>query len=346
MKSFGGLLPKDYENIPLFIDLPSSQPEAERFPPDQMVRCDECLRANPPTRIACLYCGKDLPANPATAKPSLRPLEKGEQGFNSIMIRSPEDGLSQPSLEQAAAVLRLGVADLTRIVLSQKPLPLARAASREEAVLIEQSLSALGLETVIVPDDSLALEALPARRLRTLELLDEGFIAQPTSGEGKQIAWTEINLLVVGRLFAKQVEVRERKRRGVEKQIVDARETTSDEAVLDLYTHERDGGWRIMANNFDFSCLGAGKTLLSGENFAILSGLIRARATGAEYNDAYNNLRRNLELVWPSEQQTSALGWRRERTGKYSTGEVAMTSNESQFTRFSRLCHFLKVTAL
>ena len=119
----------------------------------------------------------------------------------------------------------------------------------------------------------------------------------------------------------------------------------SDEAVLDIYTQVQDGGWRILANNFDFSCLGDAKTLLAGQNFALLRKSICERATLAEYNDSYSAIRRNLELVWPSEQQTSSTGWRRERAGKYSTGEVAMTSNESQFTRYSRLCHLLKVGA-
>jgi hypothetical protein len=340
------LLPKDHENISLFTDLPTAQSEAQGFAPDQMVRCDDCLRANPPTRVVCLYCGKDLPANAAAAgfqKPLLRPLEKGEQGYNSILSNVPGDSTSEQSIQQAAELLRLAPADLQRLVLAQKPLPLARTASHEEAVLIEQSLRPLGLETRTVSDEALALDALPPQRLRTLELREGGVIVYPTSGEGKQIDWNEVVLVIRGRLFAKQVAVKERRRRGLEKHIVDASETTSDEAVLDFYTRERDGGWRILANNFDFSFLGDEKKLLAGENFAKLSELIRARAEAAQHDDTYNALRRNLELVWPSEQQTSSLGWRRERAGKYSTSEVAVTSNESQFTRYSRLCHFLLV---
>jgi hypothetical protein len=340
------LLPKDNENISIFADLSLPQTEPQGFAPDQMVRCEECLRANPPTRVECLYCGKPLPASAATtqAKPSLRPLEKWEQGYNCILIKSPAEGLSDQANAQAASLLRLGVADLNRIIQAQRALPLARSASQEEAVLIERSLNALGLETIIVSDQTLALETSPPRRLRTIELLESDLIVHPTLGEGKRISWSEIRLVVTGRMFAKQVETKERKRRGAEKQILDARETTSDEAVLDIYVQSRDGGWRIMANNFDFSCLGERKTLLAGENFSTLTMLIRDHTPGAEHDVSYQKLRRSLELAWPSEQQTSSLGWRRDRAGKYSTGEVAITSNESQFTRYSRLCHFLKVT--
>jgi hypothetical protein len=345
------LLPKDDENISLFADLPLPPAEPQGFAHDKMVRCDECLRANPPTRVECLYCGKALPvneANPAQPRPSLRPLEKWEQGHNNILIKYPAEGLGSQAIEQAAGLLRLTVAGLNRILLAGKPLPLARTAIPEEALLIQGSLGALGFETIIVSDQTLALEVSPPRRLRTIELLEEDLVVYPisgaTSGDAYRIPWSEVTQVVRGRLFAKQVETKERKRRGSEKQIIDARETSSDEAIVDLYTQKQDGGWRIMANNFDFSCLGDRKTLLAGENFTTLINLFRDYASGAEHDDSYNILRRSLELVWPSEQQTSSLGWRRDQSGKYSTAEIAITSNESQFTRYSRLCHFLKTT--
>ena len=232
-----------------------------------------------------------------------------------------------------------------RIIGFQIPLPLARASSLDEAELIERTLTQLGLETIIVSDESLATEALLPFRLRSVELLADEIALHPTTGAVKQIGWDQISLLVTGRLFTKQVEVKEQKRRGAEGHIVDARETASDEAVLDIYAPQRDGAWRILANNFDFSCLGNEKTLIAGENFAVLSKLIRDHARLAEHNDTYNEVRRSLELVWPSEQQRSAVGWRRERAGKYSTSELAVTSNESQFTRYSRLRHFLRIAA-
>jgi hypothetical protein len=71
------ILPKDSENISFFDELPQPT-EPLGFSHQQMVRCDDCLRANPPTRVTCLYCGYALPqteASVALAKPTLRPLE-------------------------------------------------------------------------------------------------------------------------------------------------------------------------------------------------------------------------------------------------------------------------------
>lgn len=311
-----------------------------------MVRCEECLRANPPIRVACLYCGAALPASSVTGKPkpALRSLEKWEQGYNNILIKVSAE-LSDQSLDEAAGLLRLPSAELRRITDANTPLPLARTAVPEEASLIKESLNALGLDTLIIPDETLGLEKAPTIRLRTVELLPDEIVVYSTSGEGHPIRWSDITLVVLGRLFATQVAVKERKRRGAEKHIIDASQTSSDEEVLDLYTREQNGGWRILSTNFDFSCLGAAKKLMARENFAALRELICDRSGNAASDETYNIARRSLELVWPSDQQTSSLGWRRERAGRYSTSEVATTTNEMQFTRYSRLRHFLQVAA-
>jgi hypothetical protein len=349
------LLSTDDENISPILELPvdeapatfSTEPQA--FSPDRMVRCDECLRANPPTRVECLYCGRALPMNEAIAtlaRPKLRPLEKWEQGFNTILIKAPEVGLSEEGMLQAAALLHLDAGDLKQIILAPRPLPLVRTAAQAEAVIIEQSLSALGLQTRVVSDQEMAPAIFQPRRLRSLDLGENDFAAFQTSGsDATRIEWSAITMIVTGRVFARQVEFKERKRRGtVEKEIIAASETARDESILDIYTKNPDGSWRIVANNFDFSCLGNRKSLLAGENFSILVRLIRDEAPEAVFDDAYNSLRRVLELVWPSEQQTESRGWQRGRGG-YSTSEVTLTNNEPQFTRYSRLSHFLKVVS-
>ncbi|HXD30092.1 MAG TPA: hypothetical protein VN643_03180 [Pyrinomonadaceae bacterium] len=340
-------MPKSDKDILPFADLPTGPSEPQGFSPDEMVRCEECLRANPPTRIVCLYCGVGLPASSAAAKPkpSLRPLEKWEQGYNNILIKVSGE-LKDDSIEEAAGFLRLQSGDLRRLVNSLTPLPLARTSVSEEANLIRETLASLGLVTIIVPDEFLRLEATPPIRLRTVELLQNELVAHPTSGDPQSLSWKDIVLLVSGRLFAAQVEVKERKRRGAERQILNAMHTSTDEEVLDIYTLDQNGGWRILSSNFDFSCLGAGKKLIAGENFAALKKLIVERSSEAQLIDSYDGVRRSLELAWPSEQQTSSLGWRRERAGRYSTSEVAVTSNESQFTRYSRLCHVLKINPI
>jgi hypothetical protein len=340
-------LSKDDEDISFLADLPLEPTEPLGFSPDEMVRCDECLRANPPTRVECLYCGHGLSASDVPIdliKPSLRPPEKWEQGYNCVLLKSPADGLPQGSIEQAASLLRLEADDLRQILGAQHSLPLARAATEAEAAIIEQRLAALGIETITVSDQALALEVAPPRRLRTLELNETGFVAFPIAGvEGTEVAWSAITLMVSGRLFARQMEFKERKRKGAEKEIVDATETMSDETVLDIYTLNHDGGWRITGNNFDFSCLAERKTLLARENFLTLSKVLGERALNAEHDDSYSIVRRMLELVWPSEQLTESRGWHRDFRGKYGTSELTVTTNEPQFTRYSHLCHFLKL---
>ena len=38
----------------------SPDTQLKTFTPDELLTCDVCLRANPPTRTGCLYCGAPL----------------------------------------------------------------------------------------------------------------------------------------------------------------------------------------------------------------------------------------------------------------------------------------------
>jgi hypothetical protein len=148
-------------------------------------------------------------------------------------------------------------------------------------------------------------------------------------------------LLVTGRLIVKRVELKEQKGKRAENSILDASEFFTDEAVIELYTSEQAAPYRIAANSFDFSCLDDKKSLIAGENIAVLVNLFRDYAPRAVFDDSYNSVRKGLEAVWASEQQNETRGWRRERPGKYSIGSVNETSNESQFLRYSRLRYYL-----
>jgi hypothetical protein len=152
-------------------------------------------------------------------------------------------------------------------------------------------------------------------------------------------------LLVVGRLVIKRVELKERKGKRAENTIMDTSEFVTDETVVDFYTRQQAMPYRIAANGFDFSCLGASKGLLAAENISRLLQLFRERASQLEFNDSFNSMRKVLEPVWPSAQQNEASGWRRERPGKYSIGSVMELNNENQFSRYSRLRHYLQSTA-
>lgn len=322
--------------------LTSSEQQSRGFAADQMVACEKCVRANPPTRTSCLYCGAQLPVNEASAalrRPTLKPLEEWEQGVNVVLMPEGAGGVSAGALGEAASLLRIEPDRLRGIAASGLALPVARASTEDEAGLIVKQLRARGLRTETFPDESLAVSSRPARRARSLEWSD-GALALRTSldSEPERVAWGDIILFVVGRVFTKRVEVEEKHRRG-RGEIVEARELlASDEPVLDIYPAQDDGrfGWRVAAENFDYSCLGDEKGLLARDNFVTLTSLLRERAHAARFDDGYARARQLLAAAWPLAEHTEAQGLRRGRGGRLNTEAVTIISNETQFTRYSR----------
>ena len=309
-----------------------------------MVRCEECLRANPPTRLNCLYCGASLPANEGTSdflRPSLKPVQSWTLGYNNIFL--PDGTEIQPqSLREAADLLKLSSENLRKLVSNTGPLPLARTGTREESELIDRKLKAIGFATAIVSDAELGIRESPPIRLRSVRIHENG-LTPKFIGETDQstIPWDRLVLIVTGRLSRKRVELQERKMGRGQDEIEQADQFFADEAVVDLYFEDPDFKFRILANGFDFSGLD-GKKLVVAENFPILMGQLREKATNAEYDDAYNSCRQSLEIVWPCEHLTESRGWRREGPGKITVGAVTETSNEDQFTRYSRLRYLLE----
>jgi hypothetical protein len=335
--------PRDEEEWPDNDALLTPQPGMRAFMPDELVACPSCQRANAPTRMKCLYCGAALPASasaPDLRRPALRALETWEQGYNVILLPRAEAAadLTSDALSAAARLLRLEPEQLRRIIAARTHLPLARTAVREEAALIENKLTPLGLAVEIVADETLAVEACPPQRVRRCEFADAELIAWSSAeGPAQRIAWTEIVLLVAGRISRRQIEVEERRGRRAASEVVETREFYDDEGVLDLYTSEPACNWRIKAASFDYTCLGAQKSLLAAENFTRLYAALRTRAVNAMCDDAYNSLRHLLQAAWPVAEQTSAGGLRRDRPGRLHTEAVTSISNETQFTRYGRL---------
>jgi hypothetical protein len=332
------LLPKDNENIRLPLLGPIEPSEPQGFAPEQMIRCEECLRANPPTRINCLYCNVPLPITESSAhlrKPLLRRPEKHEVGYNTIVLPGNQAATTE-AISDAASFLKLKQEDFERILAARVPLPVARTVSREEAQLVADRLGALGFCVFTLNDEG------SVTRVRSLSFDDSGLVINPRQTTNEvDLLWPEVVLLVSGRLLEKRVEVKEVKSRRAENEIVDTSELFSDEAVIDLYLSVNAETWRLSANGFDFSCLGAEKSLIANENFTRLQRLLVAKATNAHVDDFYNRRRSLLDLVWGPEQETKSSGWRRERPGRLSIGMATIHSNESQFTRYSRLLYYL-----
>src|SRR6476646_9249804 len=137
-----------------------------------MIRCDECLRANPPTRFACLYCDSPLPLQESTAhlrKPILRKPEKHQLGFNCILVVSDSLTLDIDSLTKAAELLKLNAESLESILALKAPMPLARTSSREEAQLVKERLYELGVPILVLSDENLGRDDT-VFRVRSLQL--------------------------------------------------------------------------------------------------------------------------------------------------------------------------------
>jgi hypothetical protein len=340
------LLPKDNENIPFLGPVEPSAPSG--FSAAQMIRCDECLRANPPTRITCLYCVAPLPLTESSARLRrlvLRPPEKHQLGYNNILL-PPEQAVSSDVLAEAASLLKLSSENLQEIVSRGLPLPVARTASREEAELVLQRLRDLGLQSLLLSDEDLGLSDNLLKRVRSMSF-DNAHLTMQQAGAAEEttISWSDVLLVLPGRLFETRLEIKERKTRTSENEILDASEFFRDEAVIDFYASGHEATWRVNANGFDFSCLGSDKTLIATENISKLQRLMAAKAI--TFDDSYRQVRSLLELAWGMQSKTESSGWRRERPGKLSVGMATIKSNESQFTRYSRLrYHFNVVTQI
>jgi hypothetical protein len=163
---------------------------------------------------------------------------------------------------------------------------------------------------------------------------------QLAGGEEIEVAWADVILIMPGRLIETRLEITERLTRKPETELVDTSEFFRDETVIDFYTATHPFTWRVGATGFDFSCLENEKTLIANENIAKLQRVLVARALNAQFDDSYPRVRSLLELAWSTQQENQSSGWRRSAPGKLSVGVSTTKSNETQFTRYSRLRYY------
>jgi hypothetical protein len=141
-----------------------------------------------------------------------------------------------------------------------------------------------------------------------------------------------------GAIFEKKVASTEkRNKKSAEKQVTQATETSHDEPLVDIYSRSDETGWRILTKGFDFSCLGAQKSLLAVDNIKRLVEMIRANAPNARIDDGYLKMRGVLGRVWENEPKLASYKWQREAIGKYNFDNVTVIDNVAQFTKYSRL---------
>lgn len=331
---------KDNENMPFIDDGPLVTSEHQRFAPDEMVRCEVCLRTNPPNRTNCLYCAAALSVNRKIIEDLplvLKPIDDSIAGYNCILVPKDADELSATQLPNAAKLLNLEASELKKILDAHSPLPLVRTSTRADADLLTTKLLAFGLSTKVISDVELGSLESDVLNVRAAEITEERITLKQLGGDkGKEVPWSDIVLIVSGRLITRRVESAEQKGRRGKNEIIEATQFFADELVMDIYANNRNETFRIAANRFDFSSL-LNRGLMAAENFISLLHLIRARSPAAQQDDSYMSLRQSLDPVWRSGQRTESGGWRRDRPGKYAVEAVTESSNVIQFTRYSRL---------
>jgi hypothetical protein len=266
-------------------------------------------------------------------KPVLRPPEKHQPGYNNILLPQ-EQAVPAEVITEAAALLKLSGENIQEVLSQGVALPVARTASREEAELVFERLRELGLNCLMLSDEDLGLSEL--KRVRSMSFDDAVVSVQDV-----EFSWADIVLILPARLVETRFEIKERMTRKPEKDILDTNEFFKDEAIIDFYVANHSSTWRVSAHGFDFSCLGKEKSLIASENIGTLQRLIIGKAINARVDESYNRVRNVLELAWPIQPDTESSGWRRERPGKLSVGMATIKSNETQFTRYSRLRNHL-----
>jgi len=324
----------------------------QSFALDEMITCEACLRANPPTRSNCFYCAANLPQAAKAPAPEAAQEPMSETagptnatgGFLLVLTPGQANSPAGASLTDIASELHLRVTDVESVLGLGGAFPLARAVTEEQAKALVAKLSSLGIGAEVFQEGALNLD-LPAKRIRALEVSDHSLTALLPSGKGFSVNWDDLILIASGRLLINRIEVEERKRRG-RSQPLDSRELFSDEPICDLYIRTDEVGYRISSGSFDFSCLGEQKAMTAFENFTTLVNLLRMRAPNAEVDDSYHSLRAVFGNVWPLEPQTRTGEWRRSGAGKVNVSTVTTIDNEIQFNRYSRLRRYLKSHSL
>ncbi len=307
----------------------------KKFAPDEMMRCEACLRANPPTRSQCMYCGAALqPAEELSTPESEAHVDHNKAGYYALFRADQRTAIDDSLVEQLATRFRLKPDELRVAVVTGTPLPLSTYSSSHDSSCAVNELRRMGLESCSVSDSD--LNAIPYRNIRSFEFSDAGVTGISRNGRERWfMAWREISLIVTGRLFTHRLEIDEKRSRSSVKPL-DRRELTQDRSVIDLYSKADEAPWRIAVNEFDFSCLGERKALTAFDNANLLIQFL-IEQSDAELNDSYGRVKAVLANVWPLQSATKEGRSQRPRAGRNEISTVTASDNETQFNNYSRM---------
>jgi hypothetical protein len=307
--------------------------QARAFNASEMVACPACSRTNPPTRANCLYCGGVLgiSVEALTSAPSVSEIETE---VILTVVAVPARGHVREAAPEIAEQLNLAPLELNSL-LSGRITPLYATSATTQAQTISDKLRSVGIEPLTISDTQLNLKT-PPKQIAALAMERDALTAC-VRRERISVTWSDVVLIVLGRLYFTTTEVEQK--RSKSREVLEERQLTSDEAILDIYSRADETGWRIRAGSFDFSCLGEEKKATAFENFRALVDLLRRNATRAVCDDGYVRLRLALNKVWPLEARTGAAEKRRTLTREIDATST-VSDNELQFTRYSRLLRF------
>ena len=324
---------------------PSAEPPLKKFAPEEMLTCDGCLRANPPNRGQCMYCGSPLQPGAGTPDVEAEPVGGEARPGHYVVVRARAAAtITNDLVERLAARFGFKPEELQAALAIGAPLPVTSAPSEESASRIVAELADDGVETISVSDIDLKTSLAPFN-IRSLEFSDSGITAISKNGRDRPVAqWSDLHLIVTGRLLTHRVEVDER-RSGSAIKPLDRREISEDKSVMDLYAVSSEVPWRIVVSDFDFSCLGEHKSLTAFDNAATLIGMLAERSN-SELNDSYGRVKSLIAHVWSLENTSSESRSRRPRASRKDFATVNISSNEAQFNNYSRLMWCLKLQEL
>ncbi len=253
------------------------------------------------------------------------------------MIFLPGSPLASTAIAEVSAAGRLTAEQAERLLSAPAPVPVARAATARDAVLLAQRLAQSGLRTLILADAQLA-PLQPPRRARALTLAGDHLeIFGSESAAPLRLAWQEVSLIVFGALRFRQVLARESSGRRAKPEREELITADEEVAVIDLFGPSLATHARIRADGFDYSCLGPGRSLLAAENHALLGDrLLAARPAATVVNQDFRALSPALEPVWGLTKTSSRQPFKRAGIGKVAMEKTEYVDNDSQFTRFAR----------
>lgn len=307
--------------------------EAIGFAADEMILCGKCAKTNPPNRLNCFYCGHGLELSEELAAgirfaPS--EIEDWEPGINLVVT----SGVNDLDPQAIAAAISLGAEVTDSLANVEPPFPLFRI-KPDEADEVEARLKRLGLSVSRVEDAALALTK-PAIRLKGIDLTTDPLTFHPFNSEtSTSVNASDIVLVVAGSIVTTTAESKLKKTRKDIKEI-DSHISSSDHTAIDIYTSADEVGYRILPHGFDFSCLGAAKSLIAADNVRKLIEKLADDFPNAVIDRSYASKAAILDHVWPPTVTNISKGIARSWFGvQRATGTA--TSNESQFTRYSRM---------